>query len=654
MTMSAATTPQAATETEQERTRLLKNARPGQRLAFLTVNRHIERGKKRITVVLPTRYGKSDLARLLAWWLKKERRIHTTLVLSPNKTLRSQIAAKDKIAAFLKRFPVFGGFRVMEITGRIYNPGSNGEDLLSATIQTIQRNIDDWRQWVINTIARYGVPPLIIVDESHTGSESNQWGDAINELVEAGAIVVLMTATPDRADGRVPYGFDHEVIAEQDTTVWISKPNEQPELVTIEKWSATRRKIRLIPDVEVTFAEAWREKPSPLCIVGLVPFDVELWRMDKEEFTEGDLLSKLEDNQLRRGGLLGKIVKNDRVIRQAAMGLVQALTTFKTTTPDCAAIVFCGNDDDPEKKVNQHAKQIEQAILDIDPSLKVIIATSTVTTDDDEGDDTPADKRITQFAKGNGDVLIVKQMASLGLDIERLKVGLDLSPTRTFAATVQRLMRVATPYGYIKHGVWITPADVLSIGIFKLLVGDKAIIERSDWRTSLDNLLRSYTKERDEGDEYGPIFGVNDARPADFHDTHGNHAEAKLLAGVEALFAALPALIAMTSHSEAAQRLHALGITVTQEQQSEVVDMTQEVRDYKDKIAALCRAIIMQRLNGHYSQEGYRRESDRLWNDVIYPTRVIPPGVRYTAVADLGILKGVEQLLTKVNGGPVE
>ncbi len=69
---------------------------------------------------------------------------------------------------------------------------------------------------------------------------------------------------------------------------------------------------------------------------------------------------------------------------------------------------------------------------------------------------------------GDIDILVVKQMASVGLDVDRLKVALDLSNTRTFSAVFQRMMRVGTKWEHpdypdnpVQTAVYIGPDEPL-------------------------------------------------------------------------------------------------------------------------------------------------------------------------------------------------
>ena len=113
-------------------------------------------------------------------------------------------------------------------------------------------------------------------------------------------------------------------------------------------------------------------------------------------------------------------------------------------------------------------------------------------------------------------------MAGLGLDISRLKVGIDLSPVRTIAAVVQRMMRVATPHknGQILVCSWITPNDLLSQAIFNSVVKPKTAVKIS---TADLELILSYEKDKKEGPEK-PEYFVKGVHGAGAVDTKENKA----------------------------------------------------------------------------------------------------------------------------------
>ena len=46
--------------------------------------------------------------------------------------------------------------------------------------------------WVDAEIRKYGAPPIIFIDEAHTSSEANDWGDSVEVLAAAGASTLFM------------------------------------------------------------------------------------------------------------------------------------------------------------------------------------------------------------------------------------------------------------------------------------------------------------------------------------------------------------------------------------------------------------------------------------------------------------------------------
>ena len=96
------------------------------------------------------------------------------------------------------------------------------EAFLSTTIQFIQQNLDSVKDWVESEVHRTGLPVLVFIDECHSASITNEWGQIVPVLTEAGAHVVLLTATPERADfTRIP-GFEFDEVDEEEITIFRS------------------------------------------------------------------------------------------------------------------------------------------------------------------------------------------------------------------------------------------------------------------------------------------------------------------------------------------------------------------------------------------------------------------------------------------------
>lgn len=64
--------------------------RPGQRVALGVIQQRVERGEKATAIVLPCRYGKSDVIRLAALKMWDEGIASGSIALSPNTVLRAQ------------------------------------------------------------------------------------------------------------------------------------------------------------------------------------------------------------------------------------------------------------------------------------------------------------------------------------------------------------------------------------------------------------------------------------------------------------------------------------------------------------------------------------------------------------------------------------
>jgi hypothetical protein len=234
-------------------------------------------------------------------------------------------------------------------------------------------------------------------------------------------------------------------------------------------------------------------------------------------------------------------------------------TRLNPNARSTAAIVFVGNDDrqnDPE--ANQHARDVEDAIRSIDPSLRCRIATS-----GNDGND--AAVTIAEFAAGDGDILIVKQMASRGLDIDRLKICLDLSAVRTPAAFIQRLTRIATvwyhgnapyPYDAVRTAIYITPDDCIGAALFERFIRDEG------GEATSDDLQYVKTEDMTDGDKkpFDVFFPTDVTPPEEIGDTDKITAPGRYLTPVNRLLELAPEFGAVRTKSSLANILIEMGI----------------------------------------------------------------------------------------------
>ena len=403
--------------------------------------------------------------------------ISRALILVPNNYLRGQVVDGDKWEKSTSLYNLSDGSQPIPIEEATRQPTPpfprHNSMFVSMTIQMAQRYKELLVQWVDSEKHRHGVPPMVFVDEAHTGSTENQWGRCVNELAEAGAFVVLLTATPFRTDQEHIPGFELEQV-DVDSVIRRRRSENDPELWDV--FEGRRSIYKLKAHHTTTFREACAtQNPPVLCDITRRPFDVEVEEIDPltGHVKLERVLSKLPADKSNK--VLDLELRKPRIINQACEVLVRMLTVRQKEEPETAAIVFVGNDKPGDEQDNKHALDVKAAIERLSPNLNIEVATSSTS---------QADKTIERFVQRTDiDVLIVKQMAGLGVDCERLKVCLDLSNVRTLNAFIQRVTRIATvwdrraitgnAWDINHHADYITPDDLIGRRLYEHFIRDQ-------------------------------------------------------------------------------------------------------------------------------------------------------------------------------------
>ena len=452
--------------------------RLGQRDAFdETVLRIQHQGDSHTAIVLPTRYGKSDYMRMTGLYLLHQGAVSGVMVMTPSRVLRNQMVNEEKLKQSFRWYETKSeriNSKGTSISGIFpYNMADRPEiqkmvdsELVATTTSMVSRNLTTIVHWIDHLKSRYGVYPVIFVDEAHTASNQTAWGKTIEALADAHAKIVLCTATPYRTDGQPIPGFQIETISEE----------EMSGRQRLGAHVYRRVVYKLVAHHVTTFQQAWQE--SVLCQVSRESFDVDLREHGMDGF-EDYLLSGLGETSSRRA--LYEAVRNPAVVREGVRRLVRNLRYRRKDAPETAGIVFVGSDDGSDlddeqdevnnQNVNQYANMVQEIFREEGREFRVVIATSKI-----DGDPAHA---IEEFAKGprGGDVLVVKMMASAGLDIARLKVALDLSTVRTPVSFVQRIMRICTRWERdageaVLRATYITPDECRGRALYNDLIYD--------------------------------------------------------------------------------------------------------------------------------------------------------------------------------------
>lgn len=481
--------------------------RIGQKGAFNCIVEKVMDHSPTISIVLPTRYGKSDVIRASAIELIERGVAEGVLIAAPCKFLRDQLTQKKKIDEMVVRYTIATSRPITYdvLDGFRFPIFQNQEHFVSLTTQMLATNADQICEYIKQYIKKTGKLFLVYIDESHSQSDVNTWGAVVPKIIAAGGIVILCTATPYRDDGKKIPGFKCFIENQREKMRHVPRQHDDPDKYWVDIYKDIEGDLRLEADYEYTFKKAWAEG-NVICKVSRGEFDVVVKIPNKSDDDMKEIkISEMSRPECRK--YFGRVVRDPKVIQGGVEKLLNRLIDYRLSEPSAQAIIFCGNDVDDED--DGHAKQIATEISCQSTKFKVVIATS-------KQDD--ADVLIKQFGEGKGDILIVKQMASLGMDIPPIKLGLDLSAVRTLAAFIQRMMRTATMWGKNEVAHLIIPSDVNGLALW-----NGFIEENGGNMTAHDaTLIESLEKDKEDKDE-SPSKKLEVVRTEDtmYSDTSG-------------------------------------------------------------------------------------------------------------------------------------
>ena len=175
--------------------------RTGQLGAVDTILALVREGQRGIAIVLPPGYGKSDVIRVSGVMLMLQNLVSRALILEPSETLRSRVIDRQKMKEASDRYQLpslistgIPTWEVVQFPHGMFPPLRHKEArFVSMSTQMANHHRNRLVQWVKEETAHRGVPPVVFVDEAHTGSNMNEWGATTEALREAGAFTILLT-----------------------------------------------------------------------------------------------------------------------------------------------------------------------------------------------------------------------------------------------------------------------------------------------------------------------------------------------------------------------------------------------------------------------------------------------------------------------------
>lgn len=560
--------------------------RKGQREAVRTAVEAYRKGEQWAAIVLPTRYGKTDVSRCVAYYLWKKGRIDAAIMLEPSRPIVEQVCDASNWEEPVQRYGLYPSeeikIRELETTTDLQDPRPNGEWFLGITTQLFHQAYSGLKKWVQNRNV------LLVVDECHNTSETNEWGTTVQEFANDGGIVMSMTATANRSDNEGIPGFESSFLKEDEGTQSVPKSADEEDKMIIQVYNSVRGRYQIIPDHETTFADAWDEEV--LCDVGHNTFDVELEPLDSTDASDYNYLSELPAYLADEN--LGSIVREQPVVKCGVDRLTSIQQSWLKKDSRVQSIVFCASDR-PGQSADYHAKMIEREISKQAPSLDIVKATNKGSRE--------IRGTLKEFSDGQHDVLISKMAAGEGMDFPNAKVLLDLSPVRTYNPWVQRVMRIATRTDWANTSCLITPEDIKSIALYEMLVRESGGASDLDdpinllGTTRLEEKVDEYEVEIEEDDEENGYI-AEDTEHGSFTDNKHNKAKAEMWEPSRNLIEGLN-LHGEFTEAEVATTLSSKGLRIVEENKPEqetrehdsagVQNTTSEAKDLKREIKAL-------------------------------------------------------------------
>ena len=425
-------------------------------------DRHL-RGYTSTAIVAPPRYGKSDIIRLSALELVATGEASAALALAPWDNLAKQLVATDKMAAMAERYmrtrlthtpDVYRAGKLSALSSTFHEV-SNLQHLFTATIQLVNRNMPQFNAWLERCVT-YGKRPIVFIDEGQLLSVKNEWGGIAAAVEQYGAHVVLLTGTPYRADCHDIPGFTVRTISVEDVTRTTRKRyDDTHDLKRVLEGTKEQRILEAHNTVEL--GDAWAI--NALCRVEAKWIDVEIKADDESVWLRS--MPATESQRHLRSAVTNRLTI-EKAMQAAVLDMKERRRAGKS---DSAIIVVTTSDidhEDSDGDANWHARQVRNVVRSIDPNLVTLIAT--------QADDSSEDKQRKGAANlerfvgnddtaGVGDVLIVKNMGTVGLDCPRIKTVVLLGTTRQLATWVQTILRGATTWGDVKYFTLVLTDD---------------------------------------------------------------------------------------------------------------------------------------------------------------------------------------------------
>ncbi len=387
---------------------------------------------------------------------------------------------------------------------------------------------------------------LVIFDEVHHAGDEQSWGNAIQEAFEPAAFRLLLSGTPFREKGCIPY-VDYE---DGGDGVRRSKPH-----FTYDYGKALRDDVCrpiLFPSYQ-----------------GTMEWESNFTRF-KATFTD-----ELIESEARRR-LRTALDPQGDWIRDVLRDANQRLTELRANGhPLAAGLVLCSD--------ATHARQLADRLHRVTGET----ATIALSEDDDASD------RIAAFAKGTGRWIVAVRMVSEGVDIPRLRVGVYATHWITelfFRQVVGRFVRVIDGLDEQSAFLYIPKEEAL-------VSFAQRIKEERDHE--LDQEIEDQKKPRDKGDVIQSTVYAAISAEAQADDVIYDHLSIEQREIEEARIIAAQCGISSSNvpYEKIARMFRLRGTPLVVDMPMPAQPKVDTLREQKDKLRKLIKRLVAQYIN---------------------------------------------------------
>src|SRR5712691_3359523 len=381
----------------------------------------------------PPRYGKTDIIRCSTLELCALG-APPSIAIVPWTILAEQIKSKTKVAVMYVRYGIprtvpFLMHRIQSFKSSSWWRPEAGAHLLSVTIELVLANEENFLLGIRDMVEHYGMRVPVHVDEAHLAKKDKPWGKLIRRVQDAGGYAVMYTGTPVIG---VEYFEAKEYGDWYDTSLkMLQRRIEGGETKFYRQtWEGRARDIEGIQGLShVSWEEAFNANPPALAKATVAWVNADVYDEVSNELigplydvnSDGTIGGGLTKDDLK-GGRLRKVIEGEECVAQMAESGIRRLLVRRLTDGSMQELALTGYDvGGNSKERNRHASALRDAMRQVlvdfgydSDHFKIGIATTVK--ENGEPDD-EALRTVQDFIDGRIDILIVKMMGIVGVDV---------------------------------------------------------------------------------------------------------------------------------------------------------------------------------------------------------------------------------------------